>query len=640
MSKNEITDDEIKLANKFKFNCIICPKCKENAKLLINNYKFGFNCCKNRHNINDILIKDFDATQCVNDSKISCQKCNKTTNSISYNNNIYLCFKCNQNLCESCKSIHDKTHNIINYKEKYFFCDLHFESYNSYCSTCKKDLCQYCEFEHTEHDIIYYDKMISNISKGKEEVDKFFAKKEHLKNDIKDLINKLENLINSIDNCFYIYENIVNNNENNRQNYFSLQNINEINKLKDSFISEINEIINEKNIFNKVNNMIDLYNKMNLSNDMYFKAEHFNDKKYNLNDIDIPHTKNENEKSEIINDASGSVINKKIEINSDYFFISEKNDDDNYKDYDITKMKKLLTLTNKKLFFNKIYVLKDGRIIIHNQRSFFEHIFLCFIFDLKNDKCLSLNTEEIEDIENIFEMDDGLILVVAKSKIMLINIKEDSFEIIQSLKTEFSKIFKLTNEKYLTIEEKKVGNIFIYKNKNLIFEKQISLKSIKELYWLDSICTLNEKELITYFDATWFTPKKCIYVIDLEKDKKIISFKLDVIFGPFAFDVIYDKILIAGSGRKVYVIDLIIYSIKLEAIFENKSNIHSIIALNEKQFIVGQFDFINQFELDKDYKFKLIYSIALKSNYIYKYPKSRFLIRPDGENNKTLFLYG
>ena len=306
MLKNEITDDGTKLGNKHKNRCIICPECKEKAKICFNNYKFSFFDCKNGHNINDILIKDFDATQYVNDSKISCQKCNKTTNNISNNNNLYLCFKCNQNLCESCKSIHDKTHNIINYKEKYFFCDLHFESYNSYCSTCKKDLCQYCEFEHTEHDIIYYDKMISNISKGKEKVDKFFAKKEHLKNDIKDLINKLENLINSIDNCFNIYENIVNNNESNRQNYFSLQNINEINKLKDSFISDINQIIDEKNLFNKVTNMLDLYNKMNLSNDMYFKAEHFNDKKYNINNIDISQIKDEKEKLYIIKDANTS----------------------------------------------------------------------------------------------------------------------------------------------------------------------------------------------------------------------------------------------------------------------------------------------------------------------------------------------
>ena len=80
--------------------------------------------------------------------------------------------------------MHDKTHYIINYQEKYFICDLHFESYNSYCPTCKKDLCFYCKSKHKEHNIIYYNKMISDISKEKKNINNFYEKKERLKNDI------------------------------------------------------------------------------------------------------------------------------------------------------------------------------------------------------------------------------------------------------------------------------------------------------------------------------------------------------------------------------------------------------------------------------------------------------------------------
>ena len=54
MSKNEIIENGIKLDN--KYNYIICPECKENARILINNYKFCIYGCKNGHNKNDILI--------------------------------------------------------------------------------------------------------------------------------------------------------------------------------------------------------------------------------------------------------------------------------------------------------------------------------------------------------------------------------------------------------------------------------------------------------------------------------------------------------------------------------------------------------------------------------------------------------
>ena len=181
---------------------------KEKARIIINNYKLGFFGCKNEHNINDIFINDFKKTQFFDGSKIICQNCNKLNDNIL--NNICLCLKCNQTLCGSCISIHDKTHNIINFQEKYFICNLHYESYNSYCFTCKKDLCPCCNKEHEKHTIISNTKMISDISKDKEEIKIFFEKKECLKKDINDIINKFQNLINSIDNFFELYENIIN----------------------------------------------------------------------------------------------------------------------------------------------------------------------------------------------------------------------------------------------------------------------------------------------------------------------------------------------------------------------------------------------------------------------------------------------
>jgi len=361
MSTNTPTGDELKLDNKYKSKRIICPECKENARIFIHDYKFSIHGYKNGHHINDMLINNFTKTQYNN---IICQYYNKINE--NNNGNIYLCLKCNQSICESCKSTHDKTHNIINYEEKSFICDLHFEPYNSYCSSCQKDLCLNCVFEHKNHEIISYVEMISNIS-IKNEREKFHEKKEHIKKDIDNIINKLINMINSIDNCFNICEQAININKNGKNglNYFLLQNINEISTFKDNFSYDINRIIGEQNILNKFNNIIELYNKMNLSNDFYYKNEKFNDEKYNM---EIPDIKDEKETSDIIDDKNSDdlSINKTTKYIKDLMFISEKKEDNNYKYFHPTTKKKLLELKNDKLIFNKIYVLKDGRVIIHN----------------------------------------------------------------------------------------------------------------------------------------------------------------------------------------------------------------------------------------------------------------------------------
>ena len=78
-------------------------------------------------------------------------------------------------------------------------------------------------------------------------------------------------------------------------------------------------------------------------------------------------------------------------------------------------------------------------------------------------------------------MDDGLILIIFESEIMLVEIKGRNIEVIQSIKTKFISVTKLTNEKILITESNNVFNIFIYKNRNLEFERKMALKSIKIL---------------------------------------------------------------------------------------------------------------------------------------------------------------
>ena len=259
---NKIEDNKDDESDSKKSKYIICPECKEKAYIDINNYKFEIYGCKNDHKKDNILINDFEKTQKINESKIICENCNQVNKSTSYNNIFFICFQCKKNLCQLCRSIHDKSHDIIDYDDKFFICDLHYESYFSYCESCKKDICLTCEEEHSNHKTISYGGILPKEKRLKEEMNELYNKKEVLKNDIHEIIKKLKNLINSVDKFYEIYEDIIKIYGNKKRNYSLLQNIEKINKFNIYFIQEINKIMNERNIYNKMNNMIYLYEAM------------------------------------------------------------------------------------------------------------------------------------------------------------------------------------------------------------------------------------------------------------------------------------------------------------------------------------------------------------------------------------------
>ena len=260
----ENADEEICLK---KSKYIICPICKDKSRISIDNYKIGIYDCKNGHKNNNILIHDFESTQNIDEKKIKCQNCNMVDKTTSYQNIFFICFDCQKSLCRLCRETHDKTHNIIDYDDKFFTCDIHYESYISYCENCKRDICLSCEMEHGEHKVTSYGSILPNLKKVKEENSNLFNKKEQFKNDIKEIINKLNNLIENIDSYFKIYEDIINSYGNKKRNYYLLKNIHDISLFNNNFIQDMNKIINEIDLKHKINNIIDIYNKINNINE-------------------------------------------------------------------------------------------------------------------------------------------------------------------------------------------------------------------------------------------------------------------------------------------------------------------------------------------------------------------------------------
>ena len=148
-------------SNMAKMNEIICPECKENILININEYKINLYNCKNKHKYNNILLSEYD--QNIDISKIICNKCKVRNKSNVYNNEIYKCLTCDDIICPLCKTLHDKKHIIINYDLTNYICKKHNENYKIYCKKCNENICTKCEKEHKNHEKINFNDILPNI---------------------------------------------------------------------------------------------------------------------------------------------------------------------------------------------------------------------------------------------------------------------------------------------------------------------------------------------------------------------------------------------------------------------------------------------------------------------------------------------
>ena len=210
-----LVEDKKKIKNKE----IICPKCKEDCRLNIKDYKINLYECKNNHETNNILLNEY--------------------------NNLY--------------DLNTKINN------RNIICETHKDKFISYCSECKLDLCNLCERNHKSHNIINYRNISPNLNEIKENMDIFKIKVDKFNTKIKNIIKILYKVLENIDIYYnfnmYIMENY---NELNR-NYYMLQNMNDIKSNINT--KDIDEIINENNIKIQFQKILDLYEKMNQKND-------------------------------------------------------------------------------------------------------------------------------------------------------------------------------------------------------------------------------------------------------------------------------------------------------------------------------------------------------------------------------------
>ena len=237
---------------------IICPKCNENCKINIEEFKI-FLKCRNGHKTNSLFFDEYEKSQNIDISKIICEKCQQNK-SETYENAFYKCNSCKIYLCPLCKSDHDKTHKIINYDQRHYICEIHCENINSYCKKCKQNLCIYCEKEHNNHNKINIGELLPINENLKLKLDELRIKIDKMKSNVEEIKNILNKYIEIMENFFKLNNDIINNFDNKKLNYEILYNIKEI--TNNNILKDLDNILNENNMINKFTNIYNNYKKI------------------------------------------------------------------------------------------------------------------------------------------------------------------------------------------------------------------------------------------------------------------------------------------------------------------------------------------------------------------------------------------
>ena len=339
---------------------IICPKCFENSKIRINNYKIKLSDCKNNHISNNIYVKDFEDTQKIDLSKIICEKCKQNKGQI-FQYQFYICTACKANLCPTCKVSHEHKNNIIDYEQKNYLCQIHYDNFNSFCKNCKSNICTLCENNHLNHEKIGFGPILPNIDNLKNKMNELKKLIDNFKLVIQEINKAFNNVEVNLEKYYNIYNNIIEKADLRKRNYELIYNLNMINK--DSEIFEDLKYIVDKNnkLSSKFNKILDINEKIN--------------KKSNILDLLIDYLENSDNKefhlkSIITNKKNYTVLFETKEFNSNNCIDIII---DNIKNNKILKNFILIELENKLKLADNVNIFSDNK-QINNLKIFFINI--------------------------------------------------------------------------------------------------------------------------------------------------------------------------------------------------------------------------------------------------------------------------
>lgn len=302
--KNEIVISVIK-----NLRLIKCPKCDYNDCIIdLINFKVALYGCEHEH-INFTNYDKYFKTQKFELSENICG----TPNCISSHQkdylDYYLCLTCckilqkTKSFCYSCNESHKKEnddHIGVKFNDRNYYCRSHWNKFIKYCFDCKKNLCEACVKDHTEHQFKNYELMAPNEKELQSLKDFLLKMKKNIRNlkiIINDIIYNLNGTMKIFNNYYEIANDIVGKYElynKDLKDYNILKSLRNLKFSNNQIMEELDAIINEDDIYKKVSLMIKLYA------DKYqrYVSDKMNDTDYkNINDDDwLKEIKNREEK--------------------------------------------------------------------------------------------------------------------------------------------------------------------------------------------------------------------------------------------------------------------------------------------------------------------------------------------------------
>ena len=451
------------------------PNCFENCIVMIdpNFFEISFDCGKHSNKIDIIkYIKDSGISK---EDKEQCFKCKLTYKKIKEdedNKILYKCY-CGKNLCKKCKKVHldeygenKKQHNMIDFKYKDYKCGCsnRNKKFNSFCFTCKKNLCQICDENHKDHEKKNFGEL-SNLTEDK---------KNMLYQEIeiqKKLIDKFKEII---DDWFKRVKIIINKYKKKLELYYKI-NLTIFNRYKPN-INYFEEIKNTEYIRTDFDD--NFYNLINSEND--FKRQ---------------------------NSIICNILNDNMEVYINYF------DLDTEKMFESIKIKDTNTLNGIVNHFCEIKKEESLIVSIHNINNNKDELYL--FKQIKTENNLKkyvpqFSREEDFKILSLKELKSGYLLIVTEKQFKICEASKTSntLNTIKEMKLEdqderFKEIIELINSYLISISY----SINVPKKNKVIFWKINLMKGNYEIY------KKLEKE------------EKPIDILEINKEKFVILFE-------------------------------------------------------------------------------------------------------------------
>ena len=602
----EIKLEDIKVGTKIR--CPF-PNCFENCIVMIdpNFFEISFDCGKHNNKIDIIkFIKDSGISK---EDKEQCFKCKLTYEKIKEDKNnkiLYKCY-CGKNICKKCKKEHldeneesKKQHNMVDFKYKDYKCGCSNKNkkYNSFCLTCKKNLCQICDENHKDHEKKNFGEL-SNLSEEKKnmllqriEIQKKLIDK--FKEIIDDWFKRVKKIIDKYKTKLELYYQInltIFNRYNPNTNFY--EEIKNTEYMRTDFDENFYNLINSENdikrqnsiICNILNDNMEVYiNYYDIDTENMFKRIKIKDT-YLLNGCINHFCEIQKEESLIVN--THNINNNKNEL---YFFKQIK-DNNNLKKYtpQFSREEDFKILNLK--------ALKNGNLLILNEKQFKISEVSKTSNNLNTIKIMKLEDPD-EKFIDIIELINGYLISISysendknKNKIIFwkINLMRGNYEIykriikkerpISILEINKTKFVVLCDNKILYCYDSKYGeekNLCII-NSLKLFKKMVKVKEdcilfiYENLLYLFSISSLQIKYFIIEYIIT------DIWYISNSNNYFLASFTKDDSHGFFLLNIDVLKF-------KIYL---------LKKLFNNQAHplkINCIYQLNNGDIITGSDD--------------------------------------------------